>query len=100
MNASAYQRTHPELPPLLHLVDTHPLQRQRVRVLLEHCADPYALRTLGAGQQLLQGLQGFGRVATQRAFDFGHGALGSAGLGATHQPQHHRQQHRQHHAAA
>ncbi len=46
-NASAYQRTHPELPPLLHLVDTHPLQRQRVRVLLEHCADPYALRALG-----------------------------------------------------
>lgn len=46
-NASAYARTHPDLPPLLHLVDSQPLQRQRVRVLLEHCPDPYQLRALG-----------------------------------------------------
>lgn len=47
-NAGAYQRTHPDLPALLHLVDSKPLERQRLRVLLEHCIDPQALRSLGA----------------------------------------------------
>lgn len=46
-NASAYQRTHPELPPLLHLVDSQPLQRMRLRLVLEHCPDPYRLREPG-----------------------------------------------------
>jgi transposase len=46
-NARRYQQAHPDLPPLLHLVDTRPLERQRVRVLLEHCPDPHAIRNLG-----------------------------------------------------
>ena len=46
-NRHRYQRAHPDLPPLLHLVDTRPLERQRVRVLLEHCPDPHAIRALG-----------------------------------------------------
>jgi transposase len=47
-DAQAYARTHPDLPPLLHLVDSRPLQRTTVRLLLEHCPDPYRLRQLGA----------------------------------------------------
>lgn len=46
-NARPYQRTHPELPPLRHLVDSSPLERARVRLLLEHCPNPYHLRNLG-----------------------------------------------------
>jgi transposase len=42
-----YARAHPDRPPLLHLVDTRPLERTRVRLLLEHCPDPHALRALG-----------------------------------------------------
>ena len=47
-DAQAYARTHPDLPPLLHLVDSRPLQRTTVRLLLEHCPDPHQLRQLGA----------------------------------------------------
>ena len=46
-HARAYRQTHPELPPLLHLVSSRPLERMRLRVLLEHCADPHRLRALG-----------------------------------------------------
>lgn len=46
-NQTAYRRTHPELPPLLHLVNTRPLERTRLRVLLAHCPDPCRLRALG-----------------------------------------------------
>ncbi len=35
------------MPPLLHLVDSKPLERTRVRLLLEHCPDPQVLRQLG-----------------------------------------------------
>jgi hypothetical protein len=47
-NSQAYQRSHPELPALLHLVDSKPLERQRLRVLLEQCIDPHRLCGLGA----------------------------------------------------
>jgi hypothetical protein len=47
-NRARYARAHPDLPPLLHLVDTRPLERTRLRMLLAHCPDPHALRALGA----------------------------------------------------
>jgi transposase len=42
-----YARAHPDRPALLHLVDSRPLERTRVRLLLEHCPDPHQLRALG-----------------------------------------------------
>lgn len=47
-NRARYARAHPDLPPLLHLVDTRPLERTRLRMLLAHCPDPHTLRALGA----------------------------------------------------
>ena len=35
------------MPPLLHLVDSKPLQRIRWRHLLEYCPNPYELLRLG-----------------------------------------------------
>ena len=46
-DSKAYAKAHPTLPPLLHLVDSRPLERETVRVLLEHCPNPYELRQLG-----------------------------------------------------
>ncbi len=46
-NSKAYAKAHPTLPPLLHLVDSRPLERETVRVLLAHCPNPYRLRALG-----------------------------------------------------
>lgn len=46
-NQQRYQRAHPDLPLLLHLVDSRPLERIRVRILLAHCPDPHAVRALG-----------------------------------------------------
>jgi transposase len=42
-----FSRAHPDRAPLLHLVDSRPLQRDRLRVLLQYCPDPHALRALG-----------------------------------------------------
>ncbi|MCB0187486.1 MAG: IS110 family transposase [Caldilineaceae bacterium] len=47
-NSKAYRKAHPTLPPLQHLVESRPLERQTVRVLFEHCPNPYELRALGA----------------------------------------------------
>lgn len=47
-DSKAYAKAHPTLPPLRHLVESRPLERQTVRVLLEHCPNPYDLRALGA----------------------------------------------------
>lgn len=50
-DSKAYAKAHPTLPPLLHLVDSRPLERETVRVLLAHCPGfplgPYHLRALG-----------------------------------------------------
>lgn len=46
-DSKAYAKAHPTLPPLLHLVDSRPLERETVRVLLAHCPNPYDLRALG-----------------------------------------------------
>ncbi|MGE0116281.1 MAG: transposase [Steroidobacteraceae bacterium] len=45
-DSKAYAKAHPTLPPLLHLVDSRPLERETVRVLLAHCPNPYRLREL------------------------------------------------------
>lgn len=45
--SKAYAKAHPTLPPLLHLVESRPLEREMVRTLLEHCPNPYELRALG-----------------------------------------------------
>ena len=58
-DSKAYAKAHPSLPPLLHLVDSRPLERETVRVLLEHCPNPYDLRQLGvAGIRQLFHAQG------------------------------------------
>jgi transposase len=46
-DSKAYAKAHPSLPPLLHLVDSRPLERESVRLLLTHCPNPYHLRALG-----------------------------------------------------
>lgn len=46
-NSKAYRKAHPDLPPLVHLVDSRPLDRQMVRILLQHCPNPYDLCQLG-----------------------------------------------------
>lgn len=46
-NRQAYAKAHPDLPPLVHLVDSRPLDRALVRTLLTHCPNPYDLRQRG-----------------------------------------------------
>ena len=46
-DSKAYRNAHPTLPPLLHLVESKPLERQTVRILLAHCPNPYHLREIG-----------------------------------------------------
>jgi transposase len=46
-NAKRFSLTHPDLPPLQPLVKTRALERERVRVLIQHCPNPYRLRQLG-----------------------------------------------------
>jgi transposase len=46
-NARRFTLNHPDLPALDPLVLSRPLQRDRVRVLIEHCPNPYRLRELG-----------------------------------------------------
>lgn len=42
-----FAHAHPDRPPLQHLVASAPLERVRVRLLLEHAPDPHQLRQLG-----------------------------------------------------
>jgi transposase len=42
-NLRRFQHAHPDLKPLEPLVRSHPLERQRFQILVEHCPDPYAL---------------------------------------------------------
>jgi len=46
-NTAAYARTHPDLPPLHHLVDSKPLERQRLRLLLTYAITPAQLAAWG-----------------------------------------------------
>lgn len=47
-DTKAFRQAHPELPVPLRLVESKVLERQTVRVLLEHSPNPYRLRELGA----------------------------------------------------
>jgi transposase len=46
-NAQRFAQAHPELPPLQPLIKSRPLERMRVRVLIEHCPNPHDLLALG-----------------------------------------------------
>jgi len=46
VNVAKFTRAHPELDPPTPIVQTHPFQRKRLRVLLQHCPDPYDLRAM------------------------------------------------------
>ena len=46
-NSKKFKATHPDMPPLLHLLDSKPLPRIRLRHLLEYCPNPYELLRLG-----------------------------------------------------
>ena len=52
LNLAKFSRAHPGLDKPTPIIQTHPLQRQRLRVLLQHCPNPYQLRAL-SDQQLL-----------------------------------------------
>lgn len=56
VNVDRFRRAHPELEPPVPLVLSKPLQRQRVRVLLEHCPNPHHFLALGP-----EGIQAFYR---------------------------------------
>lgn len=46
-NSKKFKAAHPDMPPLLHLVESKVLKRIRLRHILEHCPNPYQLRSLG-----------------------------------------------------
>jgi hypothetical protein len=47
INVKRFQRAHPDLPVPTPIVQSKPLERQSVRLLLEHCPNPYHVRDLG-----------------------------------------------------
>jgi hypothetical protein len=47
INLKRFQRAHPDLPTPTPIVQSKPLERQRVRLLLQHCPNPYHVRHLG-----------------------------------------------------
>jgi transposase len=52
VNVAKFSRAHPGLDQPTPIIQTNPLQRQRLRVLLQHCPNPYVLRAW-SDQQLL-----------------------------------------------
>ena len=44
VNVAKFSRAHPELGHPTPIIQTNPLQRDRLRVLLQHCPNPYDLR--------------------------------------------------------
>jgi len=47
INVKRFQRAHPDLPVPTPIVQSKPLERESVRLLLEHCPNPYDIRALG-----------------------------------------------------
>jgi len=47
VNLKRFKQAHPDLPTPKPIVQTKPLERESVRLLLEHCPNPYLVRTLG-----------------------------------------------------
>lgn len=46
VNLKQFAKAHPGLPKPTPIVETHPFQRDRLRVLLAHCPNPHDLRAL------------------------------------------------------
>jgi hypothetical protein len=46
VNVRQFVKAHPHLPRPTPIVETHPFQRDRLRLLLEHCPNPYHLRVM------------------------------------------------------
>jgi len=47
VNLKRFQRAHPDLPLPTPIVQSKPLERDSLRILLLHCPDPYHVRDLG-----------------------------------------------------
>jgi transposase len=47
-NVKQFQKAHPDLEPPTPIVETHPLDRDRLTVLLLYCPNPHAALALGA----------------------------------------------------
>ena len=43
VNVGQFRKAHPDLPQPTPIIQTRPLQRDRLRVLLAHCPNPYDL---------------------------------------------------------
>ena len=46
VNVNQFRKAHPHLPRPTPIIQTRPLQRDRLRVLLAHCPNPYDLQTM------------------------------------------------------
>ena len=46
VNVCQFRKAHPDLPLPTPIIQTRPLQRDRLRVLLTHCPNPYDLRAM------------------------------------------------------
>ena len=47
VDGTQFRRAHPELEPPIPIVQSHPLERERLRTLLDYCPNPYAALDLG-----------------------------------------------------
>jgi hypothetical protein len=47
VNVKRFKRAHPDLPVPTPIVQTKPLERDSLRLILEHCPNPYHVRDLG-----------------------------------------------------
>jgi transposase len=52
VNVAKFSSAHPGLDKPTPLIQTNPFQRQRLRILLQHCPNPYTLRAM-SDQQIL-----------------------------------------------
>jgi transposase len=62
VNVAKFSRAHPELGHPTPIIQTNPLQRDRLRVLLQHCPNPYDLRAMPAQEILALYRQHVGRA--------------------------------------
>ena len=77
-NKKKFKAAHPDMPPLKHLVDSKPMQRIRLRHLLEHCPNPYDLLELGCEgiiKLFRQHGERCGKVTAQRILDVAQQSL-------------------------
>jgi len=62
VNLKQFQRAHPGMPLPTPLIQTDPFQRERLRVLLAHCPNPYQLKAMSDDQILALYRQHVGRA--------------------------------------